>query len=259
MTGDNATATAAVDDPAPPGAEIGAGGYSVWYSWTAPGTGPVRFDTESTSTGRDTTLAAYRGSRGALALVAGNDDRPGGGLLSTIEFRATAGETYLLAVDGFATATGSGPFDLVWQEAAAPPEAPTGVAAVRGDQRATVSWTAAQANGSPVTGYTVTAAPGGRTATVAGGLHLGSGQRADQRHRLPVHRDRDQRCRHLGGEHPVDPGDARGCPDPGHGRVRGPRRWTREHHLVPGRRQRHARHGVHRHCHPGWAQHHRGR
>lgn len=37
-----------------------------------------------------------------------------------------------------------------------------------GDRRAVVSWTAAAANGSPVTGYTVTASPGGATVTVDG-------------------------------------------------------------------------------------------
>ncbi|WP_343990838.1 glycoside hydrolase domain-containing protein, partial [Terrabacter terrae] len=51
---------------------------------------------------------------------------------------------------------------------ATPPSAPTSVTAVPDDGRATVSWTAATANGSPVTGYTVTASPGGVTATVAG-------------------------------------------------------------------------------------------
>ncbi|MDQ6524099.1 fibronectin type III domain-containing protein [Nocardioides sp. LHD-245] len=41
-------------------------------------------------------------------------------------------------------------------------------AAVRGNASATVTWTATGGNGSPITGYTVTAAPGGRSATVDG-------------------------------------------------------------------------------------------
>ena len=49
------------------------------------------------------------------------------------------------------------------------PGAPTGVAAVRGDRQATVSWTAAPDGGSLVTGYRVTASPGGATATTTGG------------------------------------------------------------------------------------------
>ncbi len=49
------------------------------------------------------------------------------------------------------------------------PSAPTGVTASREDGAATVSWNAAAPNGSSVTGYTVTASPGGATATVSGG------------------------------------------------------------------------------------------
>lgn len=50
------------------------------------------------------------------------------------------------------------------------PGAPGTPTATAGDAAATVSWTAAGDGGSPVTGYTVTAAPGGRTCTTAGDL-----------------------------------------------------------------------------------------
>jgi hypothetical protein len=46
-----------------------------------------------------------------------------------------------------------------------PPGAPTGVTAVRGSRRATISFTAPPDGGSPITQYTVTASPGGQTAT----------------------------------------------------------------------------------------------
>jgi Fibronectin type III domain/Putative collagen-binding domain of a collagenase len=50
-----------------------------------------------------------------------------------------------------------------------PPGAPTNVAGVPGDGQATVSWTPANDNGSPITRYVVTASPGGATATTPGG------------------------------------------------------------------------------------------
>lgn len=50
---------------------------------------------------------------------------------------------------------------------AAVPTAPTAVTAVRGDKHAQVTWTPGADNGSPITGYTVTASPGGATLTVA--------------------------------------------------------------------------------------------
>jgi len=42
--------------------------------------------------------------------------------------------------------------------------------AVRGDQQASVSWSAFNANGTPVTGYTVTSSPGLKSCTTAGNL-----------------------------------------------------------------------------------------
>src|SRR5205823_8968187 len=49
------------------------------------------------------------------------------------------------------------------------PGAPTNVSAAAGNAQAAVSWTAPAPNGSgTITGYTVTAAPGGATATTTG-------------------------------------------------------------------------------------------
>jgi hypothetical protein len=48
------------------------------------------------------------------------------------------------------------------------PGVPTGVTASSGDHAATVSWTAPASNGATITSYTVTAAPGGKTAVVNG-------------------------------------------------------------------------------------------
>ena len=52
--------------------------------------------------------------------------------------------------------------------AASRPDAPGFVEATAGDGRATVSWAAADDNGSPITGYAVTATPGGATVRTAG-------------------------------------------------------------------------------------------
>ncbi|HEV2070347.1 MAG TPA: fibronectin type III domain-containing protein [Acidimicrobiales bacterium] len=49
-----------------------------------------------------------------------------------------------------------------------PPSAPSGLRAVPGDGRAALSWEASNPNGSPVSGYTLTASPGGATTTVPG-------------------------------------------------------------------------------------------
>ncbi|WP_261818335.1 fibronectin type III domain-containing protein [Nocardioides sp. OK12] len=48
------------------------------------------------------------------------------------------------------------------------PSAPTNVTAAGGNASATISWTKPTANGSPITGYTVTSTPGGVIKTVTG-------------------------------------------------------------------------------------------
>ena len=52
--------------------------------------------------------------------------------------------------------------------AAGVPNPPTAVIATLGDGQANVSWTAPSGNGSPITGYTVTSSPGGKTCTTTG-------------------------------------------------------------------------------------------
>ena len=68
----------------------------------------------------------------------------------------------------YVTSRGSGEIVRVQNPGDLPPDAPTGVHAVRGDRSALVSWNPASDNGSPITGYTVTSSPGGITSTVAG-------------------------------------------------------------------------------------------
>ena len=93
---------------------------SIWYSWTAPATGTVIFQTcSSTSTNFDTVLAGFTGAAvNALTLLQRNDDTAGclitsgSALGSRVSFAATSGVTYRIQVDGYTTATGS--FLLQW-------------------------------------------------------------------------------------------------------------------------------------------------
>ncbi len=98
VAGTTSNATKEVGEPAH---ASNGGGHSVWYRWTAPSTGSATFDTVGSSF--DTTLAAYTGdSVGALTALAGNDDIQNGVIrASRINFNATAGTTYRIAVDGW--------------------------------------------------------------------------------------------------------------------------------------------------------------
>lgn len=74
-----------------------AGGGSLWWTWTAPRTGTVSFDTRGTNF--DTLLAVYTGTAiGSLTPVA-NNDNDGADQTSKVSFTATAGTAYHLAVD----------------------------------------------------------------------------------------------------------------------------------------------------------------
>ena len=74
------------------------GGRSVWFNWTAPGSGSVRVDTVGSSF--NTLLGVYTGTAvNALTLVASNNDAPGLGNLSRVQFEASQGTIYRIAVD----------------------------------------------------------------------------------------------------------------------------------------------------------------
>jgi hypothetical protein len=95
----------------------------------------------------------------------------GGTTFSTAFTGLTNGTAYTFTVTA-SNATGTSPSSAPSPAVtpAAAPSAPTAVVAVRGDKSATVSWTAAVNNGSPITVYTITANPGGIVRTVAGDL-----------------------------------------------------------------------------------------
>src|ERR1051325_442354 len=75
------------------------GGRSVWFNWTAPTFGLTRIDT--IGSGFNTLLGIYTGSAvSALTQVAANDNIGGGTNTSSVQFNATQGTTYRIAIDG---------------------------------------------------------------------------------------------------------------------------------------------------------------
>ncbi|WP_348695866.1 fibronectin type III domain-containing protein, partial [uncultured Nocardioides sp.] len=81
----------------------------------------------------------------------------------------TNGTSYtftVVASNAAGTSPASSPSNAITPAAA--PDAPTDVTATRGNTSATVTWTAAAGNGSPITSYTITSTPGGITKTVPG-------------------------------------------------------------------------------------------
>jgi Ca2+-binding RTX toxin-like protein len=100
-TGTNFPATGELGEPNH--ASISEPLNSVWWSWTAPADGVFIVDTFGSN--YDTSLGVYTGSAvDSLTEVASNDDVFS--LQSRVEFEATAGTTYQIAVDGFSSRVG---------------------------------------------------------------------------------------------------------------------------------------------------------
>jgi hypothetical protein len=94
----------ATKEPGEPNPSDNKGGRSIWYRWTAPATGIWTFDTQGSNF--DTILGVYSGSAlGQLAVVGENDDAGSAVQHSRVTFAATAGSTFRILVDGFATET----------------------------------------------------------------------------------------------------------------------------------------------------------
>ena len=102
-TGSSVEATTEAGEPVHYGLGQNNGGRSAWWSWTAPTNGQATITTAGSSF--NTILAIYTGTAlNALSLVATNDDDA---ILSVntsrVQFNATSGTTYQIAVDGFGT------------------------------------------------------------------------------------------------------------------------------------------------------------
>ena len=97
VTGTNVGATKEAGEPNH-GRNLG--GQSIWYRWTAPATRNVVVDT--VGSGFDTLLGVYTGSQvDGLTRIASNDDATSVDSTSQVRFRAKAGTTYSIAVDGY--------------------------------------------------------------------------------------------------------------------------------------------------------------
>ncbi len=101
------------------------GDKSVWYSWTAPLTGTATFTTDGSSF--DTTLGVYRGDSVSTVTRAcpdcENNDVADGTNTSQVQFDATVGTVYRIAVDGWNGEYGT--VKLNWSLGAAQTPTPT--------------------------------------------------------------------------------------------------------------------------------------
>ncbi|MFH1870124.1 MAG: IPTL-CTERM sorting domain-containing protein [Pseudomonadota bacterium] len=103
VTGGNRLANKESNEPVHAG---DSGGASVWWRWTAPATGQAAIDTHGSDF--DTLLAAYTGSGvSTLTAIAANDDDGSAFGAGAVLFQATAGQDYLIAVDGSGGTSGN--------------------------------------------------------------------------------------------------------------------------------------------------------
>ena len=150
------TSTSQVTAPEAPTAVVAtAGNSAALVSWTTPavdGRAPVTGYSISASPGGKTVITD--GTATSLAVTGLSNG-------TTYTFTVTA-------TNAIGTSAASAPSAGVTPAATAP-GAPTAVTATAGDRSATVSWTApSDGGGSPITGYSLTASPGGKTVPVDG-------------------------------------------------------------------------------------------
>src|SRR5262249_9662823 len=91
------------------------GGHSVWYSWTAPATGPVDFNTIGSTFSTTLEVATGTGTMlltNPVVIASDIDDPEGAGLASRVDFYAHAGTNYQITIDGYGGAVGD--FLLNW-------------------------------------------------------------------------------------------------------------------------------------------------
>lgn len=94
----------AIKEAAEPDHAGNEGGHSLWWHWSVGRTGNAFVSTFGSDF--DTTLAVYSGNGYGDLVELGSSDDIGGSLASRVDFEATAGENYLIAVDGYRSSGG---------------------------------------------------------------------------------------------------------------------------------------------------------
>ena len=104
VTGSNVNATMESGEPFH---YLSTGGKSVWWTWTAPASGPVVMDTIGSSF--DTIMAVYTNSTLPTNIFnrIASDNDSGGNLKSRVSFNAVAEVAYQIAVDGYNGSSGN--------------------------------------------------------------------------------------------------------------------------------------------------------
>lgn len=109
LSGSTVEATREPDEPV----HWNTGEHSVWFSYTAPRSRAVEITTCGSQF--DTVLAVYTGASLANLAVVGKNDDSRCGLQSVVQFNATAGTTYRVALDGYSSSS-SGVYALTLDE-----------------------------------------------------------------------------------------------------------------------------------------------
>ncbi len=117
VTSNNAEATAENGEPNHAGY---AASKSLWWRWTAPSSGSVTISTAGSSF--DTVLGVYTGSAVDALTPIASDNNSTSAVTSAVRFATSAGATYYIAVDGFASANGN--ISLAVTPSANPPVRP---------------------------------------------------------------------------------------------------------------------------------------
>ena len=143
--------------------------YHFYYDWRIDGTAPAVTVTAAPSTrttDRSATIAFSVSEQGSVTLQCQLDDQPAQGCYTrSVTYPELSLGRHTVTITARDQAGNTTTRMVVWSVVAVP-DAPTEVTAEPRDQEAVVSWRPSAEHETPVTGYVVTASPGGRSVTV---------------------------------------------------------------------------------------------